>query len=440
MAEAAARLVPDDFYSAQHAGIFQGMTWLYRTRTPIDLVTLMHALESHGALDGVGGVSAISALLINPWESVHVRSYIDIVAKCAALRRLIDAGIAMVKMGYDEGRDLDDMMIDAQRLLTGVRGLNVQDRMRTMGQALVPFAEEIEQRWNGTWIEDILPTGYFELDRMLGGGFERTEFGIIAARPSIGKTAFAMGIAKRTSERLRIMQEDPGKIVFFSSEMSLKSLLWRALSEATGIPVYYLKRGVGLDSEQKERVGKQLEEMADLPIVIDDTSGPTVDRMREKVTQLQATEPVRLVLFDYIEQAGDTRGAGESEESRVSKVARKLNQISKENDTTVLALSQLSRNVENRPDKLPILADLRYSGMIEQEADVVMLLYRQDYYASRGMLEAKYIDETKRGTAEVIVAKNRNGETGPVTLAFVPEITSFRNLTDGPVTLYRRGA
>lgn len=426
---AAAPLVDSrDFYSSANGLIFDAMLAMFARRDPIDLVTMTAELDRRGVLMQMGGVAYLSSLLQIVPTSVHAPHYAGIVSRMATLRRMIQAGTEIVRIGYDAGRDVEPALADALAALNAVRSERGGSAGVAMVDALSPFAAEIDARWQGEWRDDLFATGFYDLDRMIGGGFERGQLIVIGARPSIGKTAFALGIAHNGAKRAALLEQEPGWIVIFSSEMTLKALLWRSLAEVTGIPVSKLKKGIGLTPDQKTHIGNQLETMASLPIWIDDTSSPTTDQMRERVERLAAERPVRTVMFDYIEQAGNQRRGNESEEMRVSKVARDLKRIGKSSDVSMVALSQLNRAVETRREKMPTLADLRQSGMIEQEADIVMLLYRQDYYTARDMLDKDLIDPNKVGICDVNIAKQRDGSTGMVELQFVPELTAFRNV------------
>lgn len=418
-----------DFYIPACATVFQTVLDLFRRREPADLVTVTSALEQRGLLDSIGGPAWLSGLLTTVPAAVHAPFYAQQIADLAIRRRLIHAGSEIVRLAYStDGTDAETALSDARVLLNGLSGRARRDRGLPIADAMASLASEIDARWDGSWIDDAMPTGLYDLDKRLSsGGFERGQAVFVGARPGAGKTAFALQLALNAARRARVLSMEPEWTIFFSSEMTTAALCWRALAESTGIPVPQLKRGIGLSPEQKRHIGDQLEELMNLPIWIDDTSSPTIAQMHDRIERLATTRPVRMAFFDYLEQAGDERGRQESEEVRVSRIAAGLKRIAKTCNITMVALSQLNRETEKRKTDryVPVLADLRQSGRIEQEADIVILLYREDYYVRMGMLEST---PGKEGTADIYIAKQRDGESGVVTVSFVPELTAFRNL------------
>jgi replicative DNA helicase len=426
-------LEPGDFYSPAHGAVYGAVLELYRRRTPADLMTVTDALTRSGRIDDIGGVSFLAALLTSVPVTVHAGYYAEIVARHAKARRLIRAGSEIVRLAYDEAADIDATLADARRLLAGLTRDTGTGRFQTMAQAVGPFALEVEQRWNGDWADDLMPTNFYDLDNALGGGFERQQAVFVGGRPGMAKTSFALQVILNYARRCRVTQQTPDWSVFYSSEMTLRALLWRALSENTGIPARNLKRGLDalerpLDDLSKQRIRRQMAELEALPIVIDDTSGPTTQTMRERLERFMVDHPVRFMCFDYLEQAGNPKERGGNQEERIAQIAADIKSIAKTCDITALALSQLNRAVESRDDKIPTIADLRQSGRIEQEADVIILLYRQDYYAGKNMLKPEQIDPEKVGTCDLILAKQRDGMEGTFTVQFIPELTAFRNL------------
>lgn len=424
-----ARLVStQDFYDQRNGAVFQAALTLFRRREPTDLITLPAELDRTGTLARVGGMAYLSGLLTSTPTAVHAPYYASLIADAASKRRLISVAGRIAELGYDDSTNAGDAITEARLLLNQVAPDAAHERGMTIGDALAALAVEFDARCDGTWIDDVVPTGLYDLDKKLtGGGFERGQAITIGARPGMGKTAFALQIALNAVRRSQILESEPPWTVFFSSEMTTKALCWRALAESTGISVARLKQGIGLTHDQKRTIGDQLEAMLSLPLWIDDTSSPTVEQMHERIERLRADRPVRLAFFDYLEQAGDEKGRGENEETRVSKIAAGLKRIAKTSDITMVELSQLNRGVESRKTEryVPTMADIRQSGRVEQEADIVLLLYREDYYVQQGMLDAT---PGKAGTADVHIAKQRDGEQGVVTVAFLPELTSFKNL------------
>lgn len=421
-------LVDDrDFYRTKHGLIFRAVADLAARREPADLITVTAELDRTGKLDHVGGHAGVGELLALLPTAVHAPYYARIVADLAAKRRLIAFGSDLVRRGYDRDSDLAAVLSDARAGLNGIERPGSHDRLRTFAEALPPFAERMEAMWNGDILPDLVPTKLVDLDRALGGGFQRGHLVIVAARPSMGKTAFAVDIAKKSAEYYLATMREPHWTLIFSAEMTLDGLLWRAVAETTGIPAAQLQHGHGLTQTQKERIMEQIAWMMTLPIAIDDSSQPSTRWMRAKLERFMADRPVRTVLFDYLEQAGNDDA---DEVKRVSKIAADLKSIAKDTDTTMIALSQLNRAVESRKETafVPTMADLRWSGRIEQEADLILMLYRQDYYAHKGMLTAEHVKPEKVGTCDVIIAKQRDGITPTIPVAFVPELTAFRNL------------
>lgn len=416
-----------DFYASANGLVFQAVLDLFRRHEPADLVTVTHELERRDHLNVIGGPAQLSSLLIATPIASHAPFYASLVSEAATKRRLIQAATRIVGLGYDDTISAADALSESRVLLSTVAPEARQDRGVALGDALTLLAEELDARWEGNWIDDVVATGLYDLDKKLNGGFERGQAIFLGARPGMGKTALALQVALNAVRRARILDIEPPWTVFFSSEMTTKALCWRALAETTGISVPRLKRGIGLDHDQKRRIGDQLEEMLSLPLWLDDTSSPTVEQMHERVERLRSTRPVRLGFFDYLEQAGDEKGRNENEETRVSKIAAGIKRIAKTTDISMVGLSQLNRAVESRRAErfVPNLADLRQSGRVEQEADIVLLLYREDYYANKGMLDAT---PGKQGTADVYIAKQRDGEEGVVAVAFLPELTAFKNL------------
>jgi replicative DNA helicase len=420
-------LAAGDFYKLPHADIYSAALALFRKREPVDVMTLQAELARRGQLDRIGGVAALTELYLATPTAVHAPHYAAIVAEKATRRRLSAVAGKIMGLAYDEALGATEALTEARLLLNQVAPEGQHERGMSIGDALARLADELDQRWAGDWIEDVVPTGFYDLDRAIsGGGLERGQLGIFGARPGMGKTAFALQVALNAVRRAKILDLEPPWTVFFSSEMTTKSLCWRALAETTGIPIPQLKRGVGLTTEQKAKIGDQLEEMLALPLWIDDTSSPTVDQMHERLERLRTDRPVRLAFFDYLEQAGDEKDRGGNEEGRVSKIAAGLKRIAKVCDLSMVGLSQLNREVEKRAEKMPTLADLRQSGRVEQEADIVLLFYREDYYVKQGIITSP--TPGKQGTCDVSIAKQRDGETGVVTLKFIPELTAFQNL------------
>lgn len=434
IAHVAPMLQPGDFYSSANGLVYAAITDLFHQRQPADLVTVTDALNRTGTLERIGGVAYLSSLFTIVPHAVHAGHYAEIVERTAAKRRLIDAGLALVKAGYCESTNLADDLTLARGKLSAVTRDRSRGSGKTFAEAVGEAALELEMRQDGEYEEDRMQTGFPDLDFLLGGGFDRGELIILGARAGMAKTSITLQFILNYARRCRVRQISPDWSIFYSSEMTIKALVRRAVAEATGIPWRNLTKGLDADGvtplrdDVRRRVHIQIAEMQSLPIHVDDTSSPTTMTMRERTERFMIDHPVRFMAFDYLEQAGNPKDRNGSQEERVSQVAADLKSIAKTTDISVMALSQLNREVEKRGDKMPTIADLRQSGRIEQEADVVLLLYRQDYYTAQNNLDQRYIDPGKMGTCDVIIAKQRDGATGTVALQFIPELTAFRSM------------
>ena len=415
-----------DFYSPANATIYTAIKSLFRNRVPADVVTVKAELDKFGQTDAVGGISYLTELMIDVPASVHAGFYADMIVQHASRRRLIQHATRIVQQAYDPTNDPADVVSEARRLLADVAPASTRGNATTMADAIDAVMHEWELRLTGEWITDAVPTGFYDLDRKLpDGGFERQDLVIFAARPGMGKTALMLQMALNVNRHYLHTNQHPPTTVIFTSEMSTRALCWRALAEATGIPSRDLKRPGALTEQQQRKVRSQMAELAELSIVFEDASSPTTEQMKERIEQVKAENDVRLVMFDYIERAGNRKSGNENEENRIAQVAAGLKTIAKDCDVTMVALSQLNREVERRAGHVPTLADLRQSGRIEQEADFIGALVRHDYYVSIGLEKP---DVEQEGIAEIHILKMREGEQGILRLQYVPEITAFRNL------------
>lgn len=419
-------LTPDDFYSHGNGEIWRAMKALWRKRVPASIITVQEELERFGQLANVGGISRLAELLVASPADYYAEYYADIVQRHAAKRRLITAASKIVARAYAPDTDPNDVVQEARALLATVLPESDHPTIRTAAELVDWMGEEITRRLDPDYAPDIVPTGLYDLDRMIrGGGFQRGELVILGARPSVGKTAMGMQFIKNYARWQMATNEEPYWSLVFSAEMTAPGLMWRALSETSGLPTDELQNPLRLTDDQMRRVQKGLDELAPLPLTIDDRSAPTTEYMRETIERLSVRYPVRYVLFDYLGLAGNRN---KDETQRYSDISAGLKQIAKACDVTVLALAQLNRNVDSRPNKRPILSDLRQSGQIEADADVVLGLYRHDAYVRAGVEQE---DEAQAGIAEIGILKQRDGETGIVKVQFTPETTSFHSLARG---------
>jgi replicative DNA helicase len=419
-----------DFYNQAHGVIFQAIQTLFQRREPADLITLPAELNRLNALERCGGIGYLADLMTAVPTALYVDHYATHVAEKATKRRLIEAGQTIVRLGYDGLVTGDDAIGQARAAVASVANATSGLTGKTYAEAAETLVTEMQSGWenphgrNG----DLVKTGFHALDRALNGagGFERGQLVIVGARPSMGKSAFMLQMAHNFARLENSTNPDPRWTLIFSSEMTLRALLFRALAEVSGVTVSELKTGYHLSPADKAKVIAHARYMGQLPIWIDDSSRPTTAQMQQRVERFSIDRPVRMVMFDYIEQAGNSGGRDGNEEKRISKISSDLKHIAKTTETTVIALSQLNRDVERRENKRPKLADLRQSGMIEQDADIVMFLYRDQYYSDRGDMPE---DATKAGQCDVILAKQREGEIGTFTLGFEPSLTAFRELS-----------
>lgn len=402
-------LKPEDFYHSANGIIYQAILDLYNRREPTDFLTLSDELARKERLDLVGGVAYLSSLLNAVPTAVHVEYYSKIVERTATLRRLIDAGAQIVALGYREGIDTEEALDQAERILFDVSQRRGAREFESIADVLERFFDQIDylQQHRGSVVG--VATGFADLDQ-LTGGLQRSDLIIVAARPSVGKTAFALGIAYGAAVQ-------HGKTVgIFSLEMSAEQLVQRLLATETGVDSHRLRLGQ-IDDHEWDRVSRAFGRLAEAPIFIDDTPGLSVMDVRTKARRLQAEHGVDLLIIDYLQLMHGRRSENRVQE--ISEISRGLKGLARELNIPVIALSQLSRAVESRADHRPMLSDLRESGSIEQDADIVMFIYREEVYDP---------DTERKGIAEIIVAKHRNGPVGTINLRFFEKTARFADL------------
>ncbi|HEX4622306.1 MAG TPA: replicative DNA helicase [Myxococcaceae bacterium] len=408
-------LIPEDFYRENNGTIYRAASGLFREGEPIDNVTLGEELAKAGVLERVGGRAHLAWLQEAVPTAANVEFYAAIVKAKAEKRALISAGTKVTALGYDDSLDSGEAVNQAQAAVFAVSGERATGSAIRLYDLLGPAMERLDaQMERGGGVVGI-PSGFYDLDRMVGG-FKDSDLAIVAARPSIGKTSFLTCLA------LHMAIEEKRRVAIFSLEMSKEQLVERLLCEHARIDSQRLHRGT-LSEVEYERLAGALGPLGDAPIYIDDT--PTMDDLtfRLKARQVRSREGADAILLDYLQlmEARGHRGAREADAVQaVSAISRTLKGVARELGLPVIAISQLSRGPESRPDKRPILSDLRQSGSIEQDSDLVLFLYRDDYYHRETTQEP--------GIAEVNVAKNRNGPTGVVKLRFDRALTRFENL------------
>jgi replicative DNA helicase len=404
-------LRPEDFYRENHSEIYRAALNLFRDGEPIDNVTLASELEKLGVLERIGGRAHLALLQESVPTAANVEFYGRIVKQKSYKRKLITTGTDIARLGHDDGIDSDEALNQSQSLLYAV----ADDRVGTNFMALYPLLREAMDRIEAQMASGKgvigVPTGFYDMDNITNG-FKPSDLIIIAGRPSMGKTSLALNIALHAAVEIKV------PVAIFSLEMSKEQLVERMLCEQARIDAQRMHRGTLSEAEQ-QRLVMALGPLGDAPIFIDDS--PTLDELTLllKARQIKMRENVGMIVLDYLQlMHGRSRGDDFNRVQEVSAISRSLKGLARELKIPVVAISQLSRAPEQRPDKRPMLSDLRESGSIEQDSDLVMFIFRPEYYKP----------EEKPGIAEVIVAKHRNGPTGTFELKFRRELTRFENL------------
>ena len=400
----------DDFYREDHKEIFEAMVELFDKGEPIDLITVSEQLKLRGTLEKVGGLEYLAAIANAVPTTANVKYYSKIVEEKAILRKLIKASTEIVNMGYEASEEVSYVLDRAERNI-----FDVLEKRNTKGfshirDVLVDTFNMLEDLYNNKGHVTGIPTGFIDLDNKTSG-LHNSDLILIAARPAMGKTAFALNIAQHAAVHSHV------PVAIFNLEMSKEQLVNRMLCSEVMIDSQKIRTGKLEDSDW-QKIAMSLGPLSEAPIYIDDTPGASITEIRAKCRRLKLEKNLGLVVIDYL-QLMQGSGRSESRQQEISEISRSLKILAKEINVPVLTLSQLSRAPESRTDHRPILSDLRESGAIEQDADIVMFLYRDDYYNP---------DTEKKNIAEVIIAKHRNGATGTVELRWMGEYTKFANL------------
>ncbi len=403
-------ITPQDFYKTSHQRIYQAMVDLSALGEPVDIVTVTAELNKRKWLEEAGGVSYLSDLANAVPTAANVEYYARIVEEKAILRRLIKTATQIVTTGYTSADDVEEILSEAEKSILEIRDARSRDGFTHIKDVLRSAYERIEALHASGQEVTGIPSGYKDLDR-LTSGFQPSDLVIVAARPSVGKTAFALNVAQNVAVR------GGQTVAIFSLEMSAAQLVQRMLCAEGNIDANRMRTGTFRD-EDWEKLTMAIASLSQAQLYIDDTPGIHINQIRAKARRLKAEQGLGLVVIDYLQLIqGHFR---ENRQQEISAISRSLKAMARELNCTVLALSQLSRAVEQRQDKRPMLSDLRESGSIEQDADVVAFLYREDYYD----------DQTEnQNIVEIIVAKQRNGPVGKVELAFLKEYNKFVNLS-----------
>lgn len=406
-------LKPEYFYKPSHRQIYATILELFNNNEPIDVVTVSESLRDNDSLEKVGGRAYINDLALGVITTANVEYYAKIISEKSVLRSLIKAGNEIVTIAYEEG-STDSTLDTAEKLIFAIAQQKTTDDLVHIKDVVLASYNQIEERYNNR--EELLGvgSGFYDLDRMTAG-FQKSDLIILAARPSMGKTAFCLNIAQEVGIR--------GKrpVTIFSLEMSKEQLVQRMLCSEAEIDSNRLRTG-HMQSDDWSRLTTAMGLLADAPIFIDDSPGATVMEIRAKCRRLAMEHgDLGLVVIDYLQlMEGSSKGRGDRVQE-ISAISRGLKSIAREIKAPVMALSQLSRAVESRQVKKPMLSDLRESGSIEQDADIVMFIYRDEYYEPEST--------ENKGKAEIIIAKQRNGPVGSVELLFQNNITKFKNPT-----------
>jgi len=403
-----------DFYHRAHQIIYEQMVQLYEKREPIDLLSLSNRLEETGQLEVIGGVGYLTSLVNSVPTAAHVANYAKIVARKKVLRDLIDSAHEIINLGYQEDRDTEDLVDQAEQKLFSVSQRSVQQTFEPLHKSLADAFERLDALHKGDGELRGIPSGFYDLDNITAG-FQKSDFIVIGARPSLGKSTLALDIARNAAKEAGL------PIGVFSLEMSKDQIIDRLIAAEAGISLWKLRTGrlsSSGDDNDFERIQAALDSLAQSKIFIEDASSPTVLQMRAMARRLQAEHGLGLLIIDYL-QLIHSQGNYDNPVQQVSEITRNLKGLAKELNIPVIACSQLSRASEARPDQRPKLSDLRESGSIEQDADLVLFIYREDKVRK---------DSEKKNIAEIIVAKHRNGPTGEIELYFDEDRVSFRNL------------
>ncbi len=401
----------DKLYRPDHRELFKVLVDMYDRGDPIDLVTVRNELERRLLLTEVGGVEYLVQLAESVPSHLHAEHYARLVRDKSMLRDLILAGGRIIEEAYGHREEAREILDRAEQLLFQVTDQRVSEHATPIRDNLEEIFRQIESR-EGHYITGV-PTGFIELDDLLSG-MQNGEMIVVAARPSMGKTAFGLSVAEHIALSNR-------PVVFFSMEMSKQSVVQRVLCSRGRIDSHKLRRGM-LSEDEIQHLATVCDELANVPLYIDDTPGMSVLELRAKARRLKARFKIQAIFIDYI-QLMHSPGRTESRQQEVAEISRGLKALARELNVPVVALAQLNRNPEGRTDNRPRMSDLRESGAIEQDADVIMLLHREEYYKKENC------PEELRGIAEIIVDKQRNGPTGVVKLVFNHKLTRFDNLS-----------
>jgi len=404
-------LKPEDFYRDDNRYIYEAILNLYNKSEPIDIITLKSELISTGKFEAVGGYEYIALLPDKVPLVSNAEKYMRIVEEKSILRKLIKASNDLMALGYEQNEEIDTIMEQAEKKIFDIMQGKNQRGYSSLKDILVDTFAEIEKLYNQKEPITGIPTGFVDLDYKTAG-LHKSDLVLIAARPAMGKSAFALNIASHAAIHAKV------PVVIFNLEMSKSQLVNRILCSEAMVDSNKIRTGK-IEENDWVKLATALGPLSEAPIYIDDTPGITVTEIRAKCRKLKLEKNIGLIVIDYLQLIQGSGKRNSSREQEISEISRSLKILAKELDVPVIALSQLSRAAEQRADHRPMLSDLRESGAIEQDADIVMFLYRDDYYNP---------DSEKKNIAEVIMAKHRAGSTGTVELLWLGNYTKFANI------------
>ena len=400
-------LVPEDFYKEAHKVIYESMLKLYNSQSEIDLITLTDELRDQGYSDDIGGIAYITSLSTVVPTTSNIKYYVNIVKEKSISRQLISAANDIINLGYDGSAKVEYVLENAEKKIFDISQERATNDFQPINQVISEALSMLEKLYEEKNDVTGLTTGFRDLNKKING-LQRSDLLLIAARPAMGKTAFALNLVQNAALK------GDASVAVFSLEMSKEQLVQRMIASQSTVELKKIKTGTLADNDWP-RITDGMAILSGAKIHIDDTPGIKISELRSKCRKLKIEKGLDLVLIDYL-QLMEGEGQNESRQQEIAKISRSLKILAKELDCPVVALSQLSRAPEQRADHRPMLSDLRESGSIEQDADIVMFLYRDEYYNP---------DTEKKNIGEVIVAKNRHGETGTVELVWFGGIQKF---------------
>ena len=402
-----------DFFEVNHQKIYQAINYLYEKHQAIDTLTLANVLKNNKSLDLVGGPSYLADLTNYVPSAAHIDEYANIVAQKAFRRRLIKVSDEISEISNNETQELNDLIEEAESKIFNISQNQINQNLVSLEKILAESFDRLDELHKDKNKIRGVPTGYKDLDNMLAG-FQKSDLIILAARPSMGKTALALNLANN------IAKKNKKPVLVFSLEMSKEQLVDRILAMESGVNAWALRTG-NLTDNDFEKIGNAMGVLSETPIFIDDSPGITISELRTKARREAHKNELSLIIVDYLQlMSGGHRFSSDGNRvQEISEISRSLKIIARELNVPILALSQLSRSVENRSPQIPQLADLRESGSIEQDADVVAFIYREDYYNP---------ETNRKNITDILIRKHRNGPTGKVELYFDSEKQKFRSI------------